>query len=394
MLQTFNNAFTSLINNIRIVDILDIALVSFILYFILNWMRQNVSKRSIVSFLILVFIYAVVRATGMYLTELLIEAFFIVFLIGLVIVFQSDVRRLAGRVGDWHIFDKSGASVSNSTTDVITEAVIQMAKQKRGALIAVRGKDNWDRLTHGGTDLKGDVTATLLYSIFNTEAPGHDGAVLLYEHTVTGFGVHLPLSTNLNKISKGGTRHAAALGLAEQCDAFVVVVSEERGTISIAQNGHIQPLTNDNDLKERLDDFWNEHYNTSDSVMQKWWKRSSLQTAAGAVVLAFVLWLAFVYQPGTVYRTFEVPIEYRNLQSATTSIQKSLPTNARITLSGSTQAFENFEANNLVVSFNLASENAQDGVLEIGPQNLNLPSDLTLYEVSPQRLLLPNENNL
>ncbi len=390
-MQNFDNTLTSFLNSIRFVDILDIALASCILYFILNWMRKNVAGRSLVGFSILGIIYAAARLTGMYLTELFIEAFFVVFLIGVVIVFQSDIRRLVDRIGNWNLFGSSSSS-SYNTTNIITEAAANMAKQKTGALLAVKGDDNWERQTHGGINLNGAITVPLLFSIFNPKAPGHDGAVLIEDNVITRFGVHLPLSTNLNKISKGGTRHAAALGLSEQCDALIVVVSEERGVVSVAQNGRIQTLSNNNDLKEHLDNFWKKHYTTNKTIKKQWWKRSSPQTAIGAIVLAFIFWLAFVYQPGTVYRTFEVPIEYRNIQ-ANTSLQESLPVEIRITLAGPAQAFENFESGDLVVSFNLESENAQDGVLEIGGENINLPPDLKFYEASPAQLLLPNEKN-
>ncbi|MGM0459963.1 MAG: diadenylate cyclase [Bacteroidota bacterium] len=102
----------------------------------------------------------------------------------------------------------------------------------------------------------------------STTAPGHDGAVLSDGQRILKFGVHLPLSTNLHKLSRSGTRHTAALGLSEQCDALVIVVSEERGAISIAQNGQIKELESHSDLKKHLDDFWAENYQ-SDSASFK-----------------------------------------------------------------------------------------------------------------------------
>ncbi len=388
MLQTFDNTLTNFLYNIRIVDVLDIALVACILYFLLNWMRKNISGRSVAGFTVLFVIYATARLTGMYLTELLIEAFFVIFLIGIVIVFQTDIRRMVDRIG--RLFGKSGSSSTYNTTNIITEAAVNMANEKTGALMVVKGDDSWDRQIHGGIPLNGSVTEPLLYSIFNQKAPGHDGAVMIEEDKITRFSVHLPLSTNLSKISKGGTRHAAALGLSEQSDALVVVVSEERGEISIAQNGQIKTLTNNSELKERLDNFWDKHYNTGDESAKPRWKRISPGTAIAAALLAFVFWLSFVYQPGTVYRTFDVPVEYRNLQEGA-SLQESLPSAIRITLYGSSQAFENFDSGDLVVSFNLSSNDAQDGVLEISTENINLPPDLNLYEVSPEQLKL-NEN--
>ncbi len=135
--------------------------------------------------------------------------------------------------------------------------------------------------------------------------------------------------------------------------------------------------------KKHLDDFWATHYQSTTDSFTNWWKRRDLRTALASVTLAFVLWLAFAYQSGTISRTFALPIEYRNLQSSNIALQDSIPLEARITLSGPEQAFRTFEPNDLVVSFDLNSDDADDGVLEINENNINLPPDLRFYEASP-----------
>src|SRR5919106_5454924 len=117
--------------------------------------------------------------------------------------------------------------------DTLTEATAHMASLKTGALIAIRGREPWASQIHGGIELGGAVSAPLLYSIFNPDTPGHDGAVLIEDDRLTRFAAHLPLAEELPEVSRyGGTRHAAAVGLSQECDALVIVVSEERGTIS------------------------------------------------------------------------------------------------------------------------------------------------------------------
>jgi YbbR domain-containing protein len=109
----------------------------------------------------------------------------------------------------------------------------------------------------------------------------------------------------------------------------------------------------------------------------------------GSVILSFVLWLTFAYQSGTVvYRNYEVPIEYRNLQSSSVALQDSVPLQARITLSGSEQAFRTFDETSLVISFDLASENLYDEELTVTVNDLNLPTDLNFFEASPPTLKL------
>lgn len=372
--------------NVRIADVIDVALISVFLYLILNWLRQSASRQSIIGILSLFALYVMARFTEMYLTELLIEGLFAVILIGIVVVFQSDIRRLFERIGNWSIFWKnSHPPLDNRTTNIITEAVAKMAEHKTGALLVLKGKENIDRHIHGGITLEGMISIPLLHSIFNPKAPGHDGAVILEGERIVRFGAHLPLSTKLEKLSGGGTRHAAALGLAEHCDALVVVVSEERGSISIAKNGTLEKLESANQLKGVLDDFWEDRYEVKESAFKSWWQSRDLRTAAASLILAVIFWFAFAYQTETVYRTFSVPIEYRNLQSSNLVLQDSIPLEARLTLSGSDQAFRLFDQSQLVVSFNLNNYSGGEELL-ITERNVNLPSDLSLYEVSPRSL--------
>ena len=390
--QSASELISTFARNIRIVDILDVAIISIFLYIVLNWLRQSASRQSLLSFFILITIYAIARFTGMYLTELLIEALFIIILIGIVVVFQSDLRRMIDRLGNWSWFEKSAKPTSDIATSIITEAAAKMAENKTGALIVIKGKESWDRHIHGGIELNGRVTIPLLHSIFNKYAPGHDGAVLMEGNYITKFGVHLPLSTNLHKMTRGGTRHTAALGICEHCDALVVVVSEERGIISIAQDGEIHELESSSDLKKHLDTFWAEHYQNTSTSFTQWWKKRSLRTAIAAVALSIVLFMAFAYQSGTAYRTYEVPIEYRNLKSSNIMLQDSVPVQARVTLSGPEQAFRTFDKNQLVISFDLATEDLSNGELEITNDDINLPADLQFFEASPPTLKLQTRN--
>ena len=386
MLQNVLNSLHDFLINVRIADVIDVAIISVFFYLILNWLRQSTSRQSIIGITSLFGLYVLARLTEMYLTELLIEAFFAVILIGIVVVFQSDIRRLFERIGSWSIFWKNSRTpFDNRTTNTITEAVAKMAEKKTGALLVLKGKENIDRHIHGGIPLNGKLSIPLLHSIFNPKAPGHDGAVLLEGEHIMRFGAHLPLSTKLDKISRGGTRHAAALGLAEQCDALVVVVSEERGTISVAQNGTIRELESGNQLKGILDEHWETQLEGQESAFKNWWNSRDLGTALASVTLAVIFWFAFAFQTETVYRTFSVPIEYRNLQSSNIVLQDSVPLEARLTLAGSDQAFRLFDQSQLVVSFNLNNYAGKDELV-ITENNVNLPSDLRLFEVNPRSL--------
>lgn len=387
MFETIGPTLQDFIRNIRIIDFLDVALISVVCYLLLNWLIQSISRKTLLGFSILLAIYVFARLTGMYLTELLIQALFFVILIGLVVVFQSDIRRIVDRIGNWNFFANNKApSYSNTATNIITEAVAHMADRKTGALIVIRGKEDWERHIDGGIPLNGKLSIPMLYSIFNPTAPGHDGAILLEGDSIVRFGTHLPLSKNMGSNFAGGTRHAAALGMSEHCDSLVLVVSEERGTISVARSGELKIMDSSSDLKKVLDDFWDEHYQVQDSPLINWWKKRNLRTAIASVALAVALWFAFAYQTGTVYRNFSVPIEYLNLQSSNVAVQDSLPIQARVTLSGPEQAFRSLDPSDLVISFNLNEVDLSSGELRITESNINVSNDLNLYDVNPRSL--------
>jgi diadenylate cyclase len=388
ILQTIVDTLYTFFQNIRFVDVLDIFIISSFLYIVLNLLRKSASRRSLYSLFLILVVYALARLTGMYLTELLIEGLFIIILIGFIVVFQSDIRRIIDSVGNWRFFTKSVPDSSDMGTSIITEAVAKMADQRMGALIVFKGREDWDRHVHGGIELDGKITIPLLHSIFNTKAPGHDGAVLSDGQRILKFGVHLPLSTNFYKLPSGGTRHTAALGLSEKCDALVIVVSEERGAISIAQNGQIKELESHSDLKKHLDDFWAENYQPDSASFKQWGENRSMKTALAAGSLTFLLWLSFAYPSETVYRTFDIPIEYSNLESSSYALQDTVPLQARVTLTGSEQAFRNFDPSNVRISFDLTSEDTDDLILDIDNDNLNLPSGLHLFEADPATLNL------
>ncbi len=381
------NSLQTFAQNVRIVDFLDVATFSVILYLLLTWFRESASKRTITSILILLGMYILARLTEMYLTEIFIEGLFIFILIGLVVVFQSDIRRLIDHIGRWRFGNNElTGHEGHVISDTIAEAVSQMADNRTGALIVIKGTEDLERHINGGVELDGSVSLPLLRSIFNPTAPGHDGAILIENQKITKFGVHLPLSTHLNKISEGGTRHAAALGLSEHCDALIVVVSEERGVISVARSGELQKLESASELKERLLAFEEEYVTFQTANLKQRWQRVNWQTATASITLSVLLWFAIAYNADTIYRTYEVPIEYRNLNSSNIAIQDSVPIQARITLSGPEQAFQLLDPSQLVVSFNLASNSLPSDSLVITNEQINIPSDLDLYDVSPKSL--------
>lgn len=377
--------------NVRIADLFDIAFISILLYSALIWFQETAYRSVVVGIALLAIVYFVARAFDMYLTSLVFQAGLGVLLIALVVVFQEDLRRAFERIAAWGtVPERRRATSATVTADTLVEVVSRMGETRVGALIVVKAREPLSRHYSGGIRLDGQVSRPLLYSIFDPHSPGHDGAVIIEGDRITKFGVHLPLSTNLKEVGGTGTRHSAALGLSERTDAFVIVVSEERGTVSVARHGKLNRVESATKLKSQLQRFLDPALRRPTQAAWKSALTSHGRLKAVSVFFAILMWFLYAYEPqalGTVQRTFVVPIEYRNL-ARDMYIEGPTPDEARLTLSGSDRAFNLFSPSALSVSLDMSLLQDGDNELTISQENIGLPSNLQLYRVEPRVIQL------
>lgn len=237
--------------NIRITDLIDVAIVAAMVFAGIVWLRHSRARFAALGIGLVAALYLVVGRLGFQLTAWILQAFLAVVLIVTVIVFQDDLRRLFERIALVGLGRRTPAPPPG-TVEIIARALAHLANRRRGALLVVPGREPLERHLEGGVALDGELSEPLLLSIFDPGSPGHDGAVVVRGSRVERFAVHLPLSDSREQLGSTGTRHAAALGLAERCDALCVVVSEERGTISLARDGRLRTLRGSEGLSEAL----------------------------------------------------------------------------------------------------------------------------------------------
>jgi uncharacterized protein (TIGR00159 family) len=216
---------------ITFAEIVDIIFVAVLLYTAIVWARQTRAAFVVRGILILGGIYILARYLDLQMTAWVFQGFFAIFLIMIVVIFQEELRQFFERIAVWSFTRKRIPALGSNTADILVRTVSDLAKEHVGALIVIRGSDPLERHITGGIPIDGKLSGPLLKSIFDPHSPGHDGAVLVEQDCITRFAAHLPLSKNLTELSHVGTRHSAALGLAELTDALCIVVSEERGTI-------------------------------------------------------------------------------------------------------------------------------------------------------------------
>jgi diadenylate cyclase len=316
MMQTI----ISIINNLRIQDILDIVIVSLMIYALLVWFKERASRFVLVGISVVGAVYVTAGFFQLYLTTVVLQGFFAILLFVLVVIFQEDLRRVFERLAIIGRFNKQARSAGpqHEETEILAATAANLARNHVGALIVLGGDDPLDRHISGGTKLDGLLSQSLLESIFDSHSPGHDGAVIIYGNRITRFGCHLPLSTNMERIGATGLRHTAALGLAERSDALCIVVSEERGTISIARNEIIQVLSSAAALQNELEAFYLEMAPAQGktSRLSQEIKKNTREKVI-ALALACILWAAFGYQKELSAATSSFPLSISTSPAST-----------------------------------------------------------------------------
>ena len=378
----------TLYDHMRLADILDIAIIAAFLHLALLWLKQRASYTVIMTIGLVAWLYVFAYLLGMHLTLFLFQTGLTATLVALVLIFQEDIRR------GFDCFATRGMvsrqrhlPVLAQPIEALVETMTTLADDKIGALVVIRGREPLERHLHGGVVVNGHISLPLLYSIFHPHSPGHDGAVVLEGSQVVKLGVHLPLSAHLEEVGRAGTRHTAALGLAERSDALVLVVSEERGTISVAEQGKLLAIDSAADLREHLERFYHEMWPTTVPTPYRWqWVRRHLGSKLAALCIAGLLWLLFGFHLETIQRTFMVPIVYQHLPSDWI-IEEPKPVTARVTLSGWERMFD-FDANTLAISVDM--KNVIEGTQEvlITEANLKKPRDLAVTQIEPRRINL------
>lgn len=244
-------------NGFRFSDVLDVVIVASLVYIAIFLFKQTRSLRILAGIGILLLLYIAAGILTLSLTTAFLQYFFGFFLVIFVVVFQEELRRFLELIALVSTRQRSSRpiKVSSPASDAILQAVAYFVHNKIGALIVLSGEERFERYLEGGEMLDGIISEDVLMSIFDPTSPGHDGAMIINKNRIERFGAHLPLSNNFREIGKHGTRHSAALGLAERTDAFIIVVSEEKGTISVAYKSKLRELKSIEELEMLLTKF-------------------------------------------------------------------------------------------------------------------------------------------
>ncbi|MCB9681561.1 MAG: TIGR00159 family protein [Alphaproteobacteria bacterium] len=245
---------TSPLGTASVIDWVDVGLLAAAVYMVLRVLRGTRAFQSLIGLLLLGFVYLLSSALGLTTLHWVLDNLFVYAVLALIILFQEDIRRVLAQAGGTVFVGSTnpqGLTDANLVEEVI-KAVFALASRRIGALVALQRNAELEPFCEGAHPLDAIVTTELLQALFHPTSPVHDGAVVIRHGRIAKAGVFLPISLSKGLPKVYGTRHRAAIGLTERTDAVCLLVSEERGTVAVVTDGKVDPVSDPNDLRQKL----------------------------------------------------------------------------------------------------------------------------------------------
>lgn len=243
---------SNLQSSVRLIDLLDVSIVAFIVYRILLLIRGTRAMQMLTGLGILGIAFFASSAFELFTTHWVLSYFFDYLILIVIVLFQDDLRRALTTVGKNPFFSAASAEEEREMVDEIARAATRLARERIGALIVIERETGLKNFIDTGSKLDSKVKSELLYSIFIPSSPIHDGAVIITGGRIAAAGCFLPLSKDPNIDKRYGTRHRAALGLTEDSDAIVILVSEEAGEAHLVKNGKLTTNLSEHEIRQSL----------------------------------------------------------------------------------------------------------------------------------------------
>ncbi len=303
---------------IRWQDIVNVLVLTFVLYRLTLWLRGTVALQVLAGMLGLAVAAFAAGEVGLLLTAYLLQALGAVATLVVVVVFRNEIRRALHRANPVRLWRErrggAGPRPLVSTAEILAAAAFELARLRRGALLVVPNHDPLDEHLTGGVTIDALPSVELIESIFHVTSPMHDGAAIVEEGRIARAGCFLPLSTSLGLPESFGTRHRAASGLTEVCDATVICVSEERGRVTLFAGRAVDPVADAAGLVARLrgTGAGTDSESTGAGLERRRTRTFNAAALVGIFLLVVAAWYTVVGEPGSVV-THTVSVELRNV---------------------------------------------------------------------------------
>ncbi|MGD2271966.1 MAG: diadenylate cyclase CdaA, partial [Desulfobacterales bacterium] len=370
---------SQILASIRWQDIVDIGLNSYILFRLYVLFRGTTVFRILIGMAVLWFFQGIAISVGLIVTSWVFRGITAVAALIIIVVFRNEIRNVLQARNFRSLFWGLPKKPIATPIETIVEGVFELAQNRIGALIVFPGKDNLDDFVQKGIPWRGAITKEMIMSVFWPDNPVHDGAAVIQGNRILEVGCILPLSQRSDLPSHYGTRHRAALGLSENTDAMVIVVSEERGNVAVTKGSRIRTLTGKAQLEQRL----REHTGVAANEGGRG-TREKLEISAAAIVsisLISAVWLSVSRGLDTLM-TVEVPIEYMNREPAKEIVDTSVG-KVSLKLAGSASLLKTVQPEQARVRIDLSKSIVGLNSFTVSQDNIRLPPGVVLKGVNP-----------
>lgn len=363
--------------------ILDILLIATALFFLYRTLLRLGTWKIMAGILLALVVFILANALGLKGIEWIYQNVSHVAVLGLIVIFQPELRKILEKAVTVPPHRVKGQDTELQA--LIADSMIKLAKERCGAILVFPGKEPITEKISGGYQLNALPSLPLILSIFDPNSPGHDGAVIIEGNKLTQFGVRLPMSQSARLSEEYGTRHHAAMGLAEQTDALALVVSEERGKVSIFTNGSMQPARTADDITTAIVEHQQQMGFFRRDTPPKISKGTLLQVAASLIVAGIFWSTLMLSQQEEVERVIPVSIDYTSPAEDLVLVGEKAD-EVRLHLAGMKSDIDNLAITPPSVKIDLSRMAKGTQTIIITSENIRLPKGITLLDTSPQQL--------
>ena len=371
-------------------DVVDIALITFVFYRLYVWIQGSRALRILIALLALGVLYVLARWAGLFVTSWILQYLWAVILVIIVVVFQGEIRRVLERMSPLRFFLGRPQALDQVVLEEVVRAAFDLAQKRIGALMVFKRQDMLEEHIKGGIPVDGRVSYEVLSSIFYPHSPAHDGAVLIQGGRIGSVGCVLPLSDNPALPQRYGTRHRAGIGITERCDAISLIVSEERGEVSLAVEGRIHRIENPEELKMRLESIF---VQAQPRVKGSWWRiafTKNLVPKLISLILVLILWGFIGGQPrAEIWLT--VPLEYRNMPTSM-EIVGDLASRVEVGIRGPRGLISNITSDQVKAHVDLSQALRGLNYVRLTEGNIRVPLGTEITKINPSSIRIRLEN--
>jgi len=366
--------------------ILDILIMGVGLFLIYRTMRRLGTWRILAGFMIAIVFFVVASLLSLKGIVWIYSNLSQVAVVALIVIFQPELRKIFERFVS--LGQRKAGREGQDLSLLISEAVFNLARERRGAILVFPGKEPITERLSGGVAVNADLSHALIMSIFDPHSPGHDGAIVVENGRASSFGVRLPLSETKALSEDFGTRHHAAMGLSELSDALVVVVSEERGSVSTFYGGKTKQVHEQKALDSRIASHWRSTTSYPFLTLKGREKWAFVPELGVCLLLASLFWFAVIFaQTERLERVVSVPVEYVATPE-NIALVGNKPTEVRLHLAGPKSDLDAINLTRPAVKIDLSKVKPGEQEFVITEKDLHLPKAIRLLDTEPSTLLL------